>query len=67
MNVRHTEFWSRMEAALGSSGYARHWAEQHVIGALGSRTVDEALAAGEDPKDVWRAVHETLDLPSSAR
>ena len=56
-----------MEEALGSSGYARYWAHQQVIGALGSRTVDEALAAGEDPKHVWRAVCETLELPPSAR
>ncbi|KRF11645.1 hypothetical protein ASG90_16970 [Nocardioides sp. Soil797] len=60
--MRHTEFWLRMEQALGA-GYARSWAEQHVIGELGSRTVDEALAAGESPKQVWEAVWRTLDLP----
>jgi hypothetical protein len=56
-----------MERALGSSAFARHWSEQHVIGALGGRTVDEALASGETPKDVWRVVRETLDLPASER
>jgi hypothetical protein len=60
--VRHTEFWARMEQALGPA-YARSWAEQHVIGELGSRTVNEALDAGEAPKQVWRAVWRTLDLP----
>lgn len=60
--MRHTEFWVRMEQALGS-GYARSWAEQHVISELGSRTVAEALAAGESPKQVWEAVWRTLDLP----
>ncbi len=67
MTVRHTEFWTRMEQALGSSAYARHWSEQQVIAALGGRTVDEALAAGETPKDVWRAVREKLELPASER
>ncbi|WP_067432143.1 DUF3046 domain-containing protein [Nocardioides jensenii] len=60
--MRHTEFWNRMEQALGR-GYARAWAEQHVIGELGSRTVQEALAAGESPKQVWEAVWRTLELP----
>lgn len=67
MSVRHTEFWMRMEQALGSRAYARHWAEQQVIGALGGCTVQDALARGEAPKDVWRAVWQTLDLPPSAR
>ncbi|QNN52252.1 DUF3046 domain-containing protein [Nocardioides mesophilus] len=65
--MRHTEFWERMTEALGSSAYARNWAEQQVIAALGGRTVDEALAAGESPKAVWRAVAEVLELPASLR
>ena len=65
--MRHTEFWQRMEHALGSQAYARHWSHQHVIASLGGRTVDEALAAGEPPKRVWRAVWETLELPASER
>jgi hypothetical protein len=56
-----------MEQALGSPAYARHWSEQHVIGSLGGRTVQEALARGESPKDVWRAVREALELPLSER
>lgn len=56
-----------MERVLGSPAYARHWADQQVITALGGRTVDEALTAGESPKDVWRAVRETLELPASER
>jgi hypothetical protein len=56
-----------MEQALGSSTYARHWSDQQVIAALGGRTVTEALAAGETPKTVWRAVWATLGLPASER
>jgi hypothetical protein len=56
-----------MEQAFGSAAFARHWSEQQVVGALGGRTVDEALAAGEAPKDVWRAVWQTLELPPRAR
>jgi hypothetical protein len=65
--MRHTEFWSRMTDALGDESYARYWAGSQVIGSLGSRTVDEALAAGESPKTVWRAVHEVLGLAASER
>ncbi len=65
--MRHTEFWERMNEALGDSAYARTWADMQVIGALGGRTVSEALAAGESPKSVWRAVWETLELPASQR
>lgn len=65
--VRHTEFWERMEQALGSGAYARHWSEQHVMAELGGRTVAEALDAGMPPKQVWRAVWQTLELPASLR
>ena len=64
--MRHTEFWARMDHALGPP-YARSWAEQHVLRELGGRTVLEALAAGEDPKVVWRAVWAELELPARDR
>lgn len=64
--MRHTEFWTRMESALGPA-YAQAWAEQFVIGELGERTVVEALDAGEPPKSVWAAVWRTLELPPSER
>lgn len=64
--MKHTEFWDRMDSALGE-GYARFWAEQQVIADLGSRTVVQALDAGEPPKAVWRAVWRVLDLPPRDR
>ena len=64
--MKHTEFWDRMRSALGDN-YARFWAEQQVIADLGSRTVVEALDAGESPKTVWRAVWRVLDLPARER
>lgn len=60
--MRHTEFWERMEQALGPT-YARSWASQFVISDLGGRTAAEALEAGEPPKQVWRAVWAALELP----
>jgi hypothetical protein len=64
--VRHTEFWVRMNTALGPA-YARSWASQHVLRELDERTVIEALDAGEPPKVVWRAVWAELELPARDR
>ncbi|MFC5730199.1 MULTISPECIES: DUF3046 domain-containing protein [Nocardioides] len=64
--MRHTEFWARMEQHLGAS-YAPVWADQFVIGDLGHRTAAEALDAGLEPKQVWRAVWQVLELPVSER
>jgi hypothetical protein len=64
--MKHTEFWNRMDAALGSA-YSRSWASMFVLTELDGRTVDEALAAGVSPKEVWRAVWAVLGLPARER
>ncbi len=64
--MRLTEFWTRMEGALGAT-YARSWAGQFVMGELGGRTAQEALDAGVPPKEVWSAVWRALDLPPRER
>ena len=64
--MKHTEFWSRMEDALGPA-YARSWASLYVLSELGGRTVDQALADGVAPKEVWRAVWAALGLPARER
>src|SRR4051794_27085012 len=43
--VRHPEFWSRMERALGPSS-PRAWAHRFVMADRGGRTAEEALEAG---------------------
>lgn len=64
--MRVTEFWARMESALGPQ-YARAWAHEHVLAGLGEQTVDEALASGWDAKVVWREVWSALELPLKDR
>lgn len=64
--MRHTEFWERMDQALGPA-YARTWAEQQVLAELDHRTVQEALQEGETPKRIWRAVWASLELPARDR
>lgn len=64
--VRLTEFWKRMDTRFGES-YARSYAVDHVLSTLGGRTVDRALADGDDPKLVWRAVCDATQAPASER
>jgi hypothetical protein len=53
--VRLTDFWGRLEQAFGPA-YARSFAADHVFTELGGRTIDEALAQGEETITVWRVV-----------
>lgn len=64
--VRLTEFWSRMNEQFGS-GYAESVAQDYVFANLGGRTIERALADGEDAKTVWRAVCDTFDVPQRLR
>lgn len=42
-------------------------ATDHVLSALGGRTVRQALAAGESPKEIWRAICAEFDVPPQRR
>lgn len=64
--VRLTEFWQRMDDQFGAA-YAQSVAKDYVLTGLGERTVQQALADGEDPKTVWRAVCESFRLPERLR
>ena len=59
-------FWERMRAQFGDE-YADSVAKDYVLSGLGGRTVNSALADGEDAKVVWRAICETFDVPESLR
>jgi len=59
--MRLTDMWERLDEALGA-GYARSWAVDFHIPELSGRTVEQALADGEDTQTIWRAVHQTLEL-----
>ena len=55
MGVQLTTFWERMTTQFGAA-YAQSVAKDYVFADLGGRTVERALADGEDAKTVWRAV-----------
>ena len=60
--MRLTVFWQRMADHFGP-GYADTFARDHVMTELGGRTVQGALDAGWDAKDVWRVVCTVMDVP----
>jgi hypothetical protein len=61
-----TEFRGLMVAQFGPAR-AASVAADHVFSVLGGRTVDQALAAGDDPKRVWFAVCDDFDVPEVLR
>ena len=64
--MRLTEFWARMREQFGDV-YAESLAKDYVLSDLGERTVNKALADGEDAKVVWRAVCDTFSVPDRLR
>ena len=59
--MREAELRSRLDAHLGRAP-ALMWAETHVLGSLGHRTVDQALSSGVPCKEIWRAAWAELEL-----
>ncbi|MFD9190842.1 DUF3046 domain-containing protein [Streptomyces phaeochromogenes] len=64
--MRLTVFWQRMADHFGA-GYADTFARDHVMSELGGRTVRQALDAGWEAKDVWRAVCTAVNVPCENR
>ncbi len=62
--MRLTEFWAKMNDHFGPA-YADSFARDHVMTELGGRTVWQALDAGWEAKDVWRAVCTAMGVPAS--
>ena len=53
--MRLTDLWDRLEQTFGSA-YAASVAHDQVLPQLDGRTINQALAGGEDADVVWRAV-----------
>ncbi|MEU5697688.1 DUF3046 domain-containing protein [Streptomyces aurantiacus] len=64
--MRLTVFWERMADHFGAE-YADTFARDHVMSELGGRTVQQALDAGWEAKDVWRAVCTAVNVPPESR
>ncbi|GAA3901264.1 DUF3046 domain-containing protein [Streptomyces sp. NPDC003631] len=64
--MRLTVFWQRMADHFGET-YADTFARDHVMAELGGRTVHQALDAGWEARDVWRAVCTAVEIPHEKR
>jgi Protein of unknown function (DUF3046) len=66
VRVRLTYFRELMEAEFGAAR-AASVARDHVFAELGDRTVEEALEAGIEPREVWKVVCNAYDVPPARR
>jgi hypothetical protein len=64
--VRVSEFWSLVDDEFGRV-HARSLAADLALPTLGDRTAQRALADGEDPARVWRAMCQAMDVPPERR
>jgi hypothetical protein len=55
-----------MDDVFGAS-YARTLASDQVLGALADRTAVQALADGLEPRAVWRALCDAMEIPEQRR
>ena len=61
-SVRLTEFHELVQAQFGSIRGASLLVD-HVLTQLGGRTGAQAIEAGVEPRDVWRALCADFDVP----
>jgi len=64
--VRYSDF-SRLVDEVFGSAYGRVLVREQVLPRLEDRTPEQALAAGAEPRDVWHALCDALDVPDARR
>ena len=64
--MRYREFWALVEEVFGEA-YGRTLAADQVVGALGDRTAAQAIEDGVEPRSVWHALCDALDVPEARR
>jgi hypothetical protein len=60
--MRLTDFHETVENEFGALRGAA-LLRDHVLAALGGRTAEQAIEAGWEPRDVWRALAAEFDVP----
>jgi len=63
--MRRSEFQRAVADEFG--GRANAVVNDLVLSRVGGRTASEAIAAGIDPREVWLALCEELDVPADRR
>jgi len=61
-----SDFWELLDAVF-TPAYARTLARDFVLGEVGDRTCVQALADGVDPRDVWHALCDAMEVPAEMR
>ena len=64
--MRLREFYALLDEVFGTE-YARTLAREMVLTDLDSRTSDQALGDGVDPRDVWHALCDAMDVEPARR
>ena len=64
--MRLSDFWRLVDEEFGP-GYGRSLTVDQVLMALGDRTPAQALADGVEPKEVWFALCDAMDVPAQRR
>ncbi|HEY0187136.1 MAG TPA: DUF3046 domain-containing protein [Cellulomonas sp.] len=64
--MRYREFWLLVDEVLGSA-HGRTLAHELVLPTLDQRTAEQALDDGVEPRDVWHAMCDELDVPDDRR
>ena len=64
--MRYSEFWELVDEVFGPQ-VGRSLAADQVLGALGDRTAVGALTEGVEPRRVWRALCDAMDVPETQR
>jgi hypothetical protein len=59
--VRLSEFWIAMDDEFGA--YGRVLSRDLVLSSIGSRTAEQALAAGVPVREIWLAMCAAQDVP----
>lgn len=64
--MRKSEFTLAMSDEFGEA-YGRVIAHDLVLEALGSRTAEQAIAAGLPMREIWLAICDAQDVPENRR
>ena len=64
--MRYREFWQLVDEVLGAA-HGRELTRELVLGGLGQRTAMQALEDNEEPRTVWHALCDELEIPENAR
>jgi hypothetical protein len=66
VRVRYREFWQLVDEVFGSA-HGRSLVREYVLPRLGGLTAEQAMEQGVEPRDIWHALCDELDVPDAQR